>query len=55
MENLMTFLNYFQAYFIVLVIIVAVMLIASCIGINLRKSKNEKEALNNAEGSETEN
>ncbi len=52
MENLISFLLYFKAYLFVVIVCAAVMGIAIFIGIKARKSKNNKEVLLDAEGSE---
>ena len=55
MSNLLSFLSYFQAYLVTVICCVAIMAVAIFIGIKLRKSKNAKELMLDAEGSETEN
>ena len=55
MENLAEFLRMFLSYGLVFIICIAVIVIAVFIGIKLRKNKDAKEELLNAEGSQTEN
>ncbi len=45
MGNLIAFLNSFLSYLLLFVICVAVVIIAIMIGINLRKRKDQKDAL----------
>lgn len=53
-SNLIEFGRMFLSYLFVLVIIVAVCAVAIVIGIRMRKAKNAKEELENAQGSEAE-
>ena len=55
MDNFIAFISKFASYGLVFIICITVMVVGALIGINLRKSKNAKELVNNAEGSETEN
>ena len=45
MENLVLFLNSFMSYFLLLIIMVALMLAGCFIGIKWRKAKNQKAAV----------
>ncbi|MBP5415096.1 MAG: hypothetical protein ILN61_07655 [Lachnospiraceae bacterium] len=54
MENLISFIRMFLSYALVVVIAAAIIALAVFIGIKLRKSKNQKEMIQNAEGSQAE-
>lgn len=55
MSNLINFFSYFQAYLVTVICCAVIMAIAIFVGIKLRKNKNAKELVTNAQGSETEN